>query len=224
MARASSAGIAQGAPNQPESVLLRNRDAIVFLSRPSAQLGHTLVAPTTHLTHVVDDFTSTAYLDLQGRIYRVDRALTRIVPTGMHYRMPRPGPQGQGVADAIVGQGRRAHFIQCDLASRTEVLRLVGECPAIFGPIDILLNNAMKMVVAPITEATLEDWEDVVNVNLRAAFMTIHYLLPSMLDRRRGVVVNMIAYEGSPLTAAYAATKVGSRSLVLTTAREIGAD
>ena len=44
-----------------------------------------------------------------------------------------------------------------------------------------------------------------------------------MLDRRRSVVVNMIAYEGSPLTAAYAAT-VGSRSLVLTTAREIGAD
>jgi len=178
MARASSAGIAQGAPNQPESVLLRNRDAIVFLSRPSAQLGHTLVAPTTHLTHVVDDFTSTAYLDLQGRIYRVDRALTRIVPTGMHYRMPRPGPQGQGVADAIVGQGRRAQFIQCDLANRTEVLRLVGEGAAIFGPIDILVNNAMKMVVAPITEATLEDWENVVNVNLRAAFMTIHYLLP----------------------------------------------
>src|SRR5215207_10496604 len=87
-------------------------------------------------------------------------------------------PQGQGVADAIVGQGRRAHFIQCDLASRTEVLRLVGEGAAIFGPIDILVNNAMKMVVAPITEATLEDRENVVNVNLRAAFMTIHYLLP----------------------------------------------
>jgi hypothetical protein len=64
----------------------------VFLSRPSAQLGHTLVAPTAHLTHVVDDFTSTAYLNLQGLIYRVGRALTRIVPTGMHYRMPRPGP------------------------------------------------------------------------------------------------------------------------------------
>jgi hypothetical protein len=41
-------GIVQGAPNQPESVILRNRDAIVFLSRPSAQLGHTLVAPIAH--------------------------------------------------------------------------------------------------------------------------------------------------------------------------------
>lgn len=133
-------------------------------------------------------------------------------------------PQGQGVADAIESQGGRARFIHSDLASASEVLRLVEEAPGVFGPIDILMNNAMKMVVAPITEASLEDWENVVNVNLRAAFMSIHHLLPSMLERRRGVVVNMIAYEGSPLTAAYAATKVGSRSLVLTTAREVGAD
>jgi class 3 adenylate cyclase/NAD(P)-dependent dehydrogenase (short-subunit alcohol dehydrogenase family) len=133
-------------------------------------------------------------------------------------------PQGQGVADAMKSHGGRAHFIRCDLASVSEVLGLVAEAPRVFGPIDILMNNAMKMVVAPITEASLEQWENVVNVNLRAAFLTIHHLLPSMLERRHGIVVNMIAYEGSPLTAAYAATKVGSRSLVLTAAREVGDD
>jgi class 3 adenylate cyclase/NAD(P)-dependent dehydrogenase (short-subunit alcohol dehydrogenase family) len=133
-------------------------------------------------------------------------------------------PRGQSVADAIEGQGGRASFIQCDLGSASEVLRLVEEAPQVFGPIDVLMNNAMKLVVAPITEASLEDWENVLHVNLRAAFITIRHLLPSMLQHHRGVVVNMIAYEGSPLTAAYAATKVGSRSLVLTTAREIGAN
>ena len=132
-------------------------------------------------------------------------------------------PRGQEVADAIERQGGRARFVHCDLARASEVLRVVEEAPGIFGPIDILMNNAMKMVVAPITEASLEDWDDVVSVNLRAAYLTMHHLLPSMLERRSGVVVNMIAYEGSPLTAAYAATKVGSRSLVLTTAREVGA-
>lgn len=64
------------------------------------------------------------------------------------------------------------------------------------------MNNAMKMVVAPIAEASLEDWESVVNINLRAAFMTIHHLLPTMVERHLGVVVNMIAYEGSPLIPA----------------------
>ena len=87
-------GIVQGAPNQPESVILRNRDAIVFLSRPSAQLGHTLVAPIAHLIDVVDDFTSTAYLDLQGLIYRVGRALTRIVPTERLYILSMGSQQG----------------------------------------------------------------------------------------------------------------------------------
>jgi glucose 1-dehydrogenase len=91
-------------------------------------------------------------------------------------------PQGQRVADAIEGQGGRARFIHSDLASASEVLRLVEEAPGVFGPIDILMNNAMKMVVAPITEASLEDWENVVNVNLRAAFMSIHHLLPRCLS------------------------------------------
>jgi NAD(P)-dependent dehydrogenase (short-subunit alcohol dehydrogenase family) len=73
-------------------------------------------------------------------------------------------PQGQSVADAIESQGGRAGFIHCDLASVSEVLRLVEEAPRVFGPIDILMNNAMKMVVAPITEASLEDWENVISV------------------------------------------------------------
>ena len=133
-------------------------------------------------------------------------------------------PSGQAVADAIERQGGGARFIRCDLANAEEVLNLTEDAPSTFGSVDILINNAMKMVVAPVVEATLEDWEHVFNVNLRASFLTIQGLLPPMLQRQGGVIVNVIAYEGSPLTAAYAATKVGSRSLALTTAREIGPD
>jgi diadenosine tetraphosphate (Ap4A) HIT family hydrolase len=52
------------------------------------------VAPTAHLTHVVDDFTSAAYLDLQDLIYRVGRALTRIVPTERLYILSMGSQQG----------------------------------------------------------------------------------------------------------------------------------
>jgi diadenosine tetraphosphate (Ap4A) HIT family hydrolase len=87
-------GIVRGSPNQPESVIYRDRRAIAFLSRPAAQLGHTLVAPTDHLTDVIDDFTSAAYLDLQTLIYSVGRVLTDAVPTERLYIMSLGSHQG----------------------------------------------------------------------------------------------------------------------------------
>lgn len=61
-------------------------------------------------------------------------------------------------------------------------------------------------------------------MNLRAPFLLIKQFIGEMVERGDGVIVNMIGYEGSPLTAAYAATKVGLRSLALTAAREVGPD
>jgi diadenosine tetraphosphate (Ap4A) HIT family hydrolase len=87
-------GIVRDTPPQPESVIYRDKAAIAFLSRPSAQLGHSLVAPIDHRTDVVDSFTSAAYLELQSLIYRVGRALTRTVPTERLYIMSMGSHQG----------------------------------------------------------------------------------------------------------------------------------
>ena len=130
--------------------------------------------------------------------------------------------QGQAVVEVIQEQGNQARFVACDLSNASEVVKLTQQAEAALGPIDILVNNAMTVPVAPVLELSLTDWEQTFATNLRAAFLTIQQLLPSMLNRRQGVIVNMIAYEGSPLTAAYSATKMGLRSLALTVAREIG--
>ena len=131
---------------------------------------------------------------------------------------------GDVVTASIEEAGGSAIFIRCDLSDASEVHRLMDEASTAFGRVDILVNGAMTMIVSPIPTTSLKDWDRTFAVNLRAAFLTIKHVLPSMLERRDGVIVNMIAYEGSPLTSAYAATKVGLRSLALTTAREVGPD
>ena len=67
-------------------------------------------------------------------------------------------------------------------------------------------------------------FEQTVATNFRAPFLMIKSLLPGMLERQRGVIVNMIAYEGSPMATGYSGTKMALRSMAFTVAREIGND
>ncbi|MGD2042712.1 MAG: SDR family NAD(P)-dependent oxidoreductase [Acidimicrobiia bacterium] len=131
-------------------------------------------------------------------------------------------PGGQEVVDAINGEGGQARFIQCDLSDVEQLMEMIPQAEAAFGPIDILLNNALYLHAAPIVNFELDEWERTFDTNARAPFLLIKHLLPGMLDRQHGVIVNMIAYEGSPMAAAYSGTKMALRSLAYTVAREIG--
>ena len=131
-------------------------------------------------------------------------------------------PRGQDVAERIVADGGSAMFVACDLADAAEVDRLTDEALHRYGRVDLLVNGAMQIVVAPVVATELEQWDRIFDVNIRAAFLTTRNLLPGMLERKHGVIVNMISLEGDPLMSAYAATKVALRSLALTVAREIG--
>jgi class 3 adenylate cyclase/NAD(P)-dependent dehydrogenase (short-subunit alcohol dehydrogenase family) len=133
-------------------------------------------------------------------------------------------PRGEEVAERIRSQGGKAHYIHCDVSDTEQVIDLTTRAPSIFGQVDILLNDVMRIYVAPIIEVTVDDWDEVLNTNLRSAFLTIRGLLPGMVTRQHGVIVNMIAYEGAALSAAYSASKMGLRSLALTAAREVGPD
>jgi class 3 adenylate cyclase/NAD(P)-dependent dehydrogenase (short-subunit alcohol dehydrogenase family) len=132
--------------------------------------------------------------------------------------------RGQEVADSIKQTGGQGVFIQCDLGDVDQLLSMLPQATSAFGAIDILVNNALHLHSAPITAFPLEEWEKTFNINARAPFLMIKQLLPDMLERRHGVIVNMIAYEGSPMAAAYSGTKMALRSLAYTAAREIGND
>ncbi len=133
-------------------------------------------------------------------------------------------PLGQSVVDAIVKEGGAAHFIQCDLSDVDDLMSMLPRAVSAFGQIDILINDALHSSMSPIVDLSLEEWEKTFATNARAPFLTIKHLLPAMLERQSGVIVNVIAYEGTPLAAAYGATKMALRSMAVGTAREIGND
>lgn len=130
--------------------------------------------------------------------------------------------QGQAVADAITSAGGQAQFIQCDLSDVEDLTSMISVATSAFGQVDILVNNALHSSVAPIVDVSLEEWEKTFATNARAPFLTIKHLLPGMLERKVGVIVNVIAYEGTPLAVAYGGTKMALRSMAVGTAREIG--
>jgi class 3 adenylate cyclase/NAD(P)-dependent dehydrogenase (short-subunit alcohol dehydrogenase family) len=133
-------------------------------------------------------------------------------------------PDGQTVADQIQKTGGRARFIQCDLSDVDQLTGMIPEATAAFGQIDILVNNALHLNAEPIVAFPLDEFEKTFATNVRAPFLTIKHLLPGMLERGSGVIVNLIAYEGSPMAVAYSGTKMALRSMAFTAAREIGND
>jgi NAD(P)-dependent dehydrogenase (short-subunit alcohol dehydrogenase family)/class 3 adenylate cyclase len=132
--------------------------------------------------------------------------------------------EGHDTATAINASGGDAIFLQCDLSEVTQVENVVAQLADEVGPIDILVNNALHLSAAPVVAISLEEWEKTFATNARAAFLLIKAILPGMLERHRGVIVNMIAYEGTPLAGAYSGTKLALRSLAFSVAREIGND
>jgi NAD(P)-dependent dehydrogenase (short-subunit alcohol dehydrogenase family)/class 3 adenylate cyclase len=131
-------------------------------------------------------------------------------------------PGGQDVADQIKRGGGRARFVQCDLSDVDQLMAMLPEATSAFGEIDILVNNALHLSAAPVVAFPLDEFEKTFATNARAPFLTMKHLLPGMLERGNGVIVNVIAYEGSPMAVAYSGTKMALRSMAFTAAREIG--
>jgi NAD(P)-dependent dehydrogenase (short-subunit alcohol dehydrogenase family) len=103
------------------------------------------------------------------------------------------------------------HFIACDVADEAQVRRLIGEAAGRCGRLDALINNAAISRFRPLAEATLDDWNAVIGVNLTGAFLCSKYAAPH-LRSTRGAIVNLAstrALMSEPGTEAYAASKGG---------------
>jgi class 3 adenylate cyclase/NAD(P)-dependent dehydrogenase (short-subunit alcohol dehydrogenase family) len=129
--------------------------------------------------------------------------------------------QGRAVAAAIRASGGQAKFLRCDLSKQADITRLIPRALAVFGKIDLLVNNALRMDVAPVTAFDVKKWDLTFAVNVRAPFLLAKAVLPGMLASKQGTIVNMVAYEGQALTSAYSATKSASRSLARSISQEV---
>lgn len=123
----------------------------------------------------------------------------------------------------ITKAGGVAQAFRCDITDYAEVQSAVGAAVAALGPIDILVNNAGWDVFRLFKDTTPDQWQKLIAINLVGAFNMHHVVLPGMLERRRGRIVNIAsdaARVGSSGEAVYAACKSGLVGFSKTIARE----
>jgi 3-oxoacyl-[acyl-carrier protein] reductase len=110
------------------------------------------------------------------------------------------------------------------LSRGEDVQSTVRKTVARFGRIDILVNNAGRVVIKPLVQQSEEDWDHVVNVNLKGVFLCCRYVLPEMIQRRTGVIVNIASIAAFHTTVPhvpYAASKAGVVALTRDLAHEV---
>ncbi|AOI90617.1 2-hydroxycyclohexanecarboxyl-CoA dehydrogenase [Burkholderia pseudomultivorans] len=127
------------------------------------------------------------------------------------------------VRDEIRAAGGTADAIRCDITNRADVDAAVAKTEARLGPVDVLVNNAGWDVFRPFVKTEPAQWDKLIAINLTGALHLHHAILPGMVERRRGRIVNVAsdaARVGSSGEAVYAACKGGLVSFSKTIARE----
>lgn len=119
--------------------------------------------------------------------------------------------------------GDSISYFQADLGSRREVERIVPEIVARFGGIDILVNNAGIQRYGSVTTIPEEEWDELMNANLKSAFLMSKYCIPEMLRRGGGAIV-MTGSVQSVTAQRNSAHYVTSKHAMLGLARSIAVD
>jgi 3-oxoacyl-[acyl-carrier protein] reductase len=135
-------------------------------------------------------------------------------------------PNLQSLAGEIERLGRRASWVTADVSNRADVERMVQSAIGTFGKIDILVCNAGITRFAPFLEMTEEDWDAVVDVDLKGTFLCGQAVAKHMVARKYGKIVNVSSLSGvgarNPTMANYAASKAGVNNLSRVMALALG--
>jgi 3-oxoacyl-[acyl-carrier protein] reductase len=129
------------------------------------------------------------------------------------------------VVEEIKSLGREAIAIQADVSVKSDVESMVEKVITQFGRIDILVNNAGIARGAPLLELSEEDWDAVLNTNLKGVFLCTQAVARHMVKNRYGRIINIASYAGLgavPNTVDYSSSKAGVIALTKIAAYELG--
>ena len=128
----------------------------------------------------------------------------------------------------IESAGGTATCMIVDVSSENEIKRLIAESLALFGHIDILYNNAgINNSEKRLADLDVEEWDRVIDVNLKSVFLGIKYVVPAMIKQGGGVIINtasVLGFKGMKYQAPYNASKGGIVLLTKNAALEYGKD
>ena len=130
----------------------------------------------------------------------------------------------QSVADEIIAAGGAATAVACDISDSANVSKLIKETVATHNHLDILVNNAGVTRDNLLMRMSEDDWNTVLNINLKAAFIAIKAAARTMMKQRNGRIINIssvVGLMGNAGQVNYAASKAGLIGLTKSTAREL---
>ena len=150
---------------------------------------------------------------------RLGAAGARVVVNDVVFR---EGPEA--ATEALRGVGAEAQVIQADITNAAQVQKMFQQVEAEWGSVDILVNNAGITRDGLLMRMSEEDWDAVLTVNLKGAFLCCRAAARSMIRKRWGRIINMssvVALAGNPGQVNYAASKAGLIGVTRTLAREL---
>jgi len=176
------------------------------------------------------------YLDLTGRVALVTGASSGIgaatasvladlgAIAALGYHQNEEG--ANQVLDQIMKEGGKALAICADMRRAADISSLVKRATDELGPIDILVNNAGSLVQRQtIRELTPERWNEIMNLNLTSVMLCSQAVAPSMIERKRGAIINIVSIAGrtggGPGAAAYSVAKGGLITFTKSLAKEL---
>ncbi|KIL47683.1 3-oxoacyl-[acyl-carrier-protein] reductase [Jeotgalibacillus campisalis] len=132
--------------------------------------------------------------------------------------------RAEQVAEEITGFGREAFVIQANVGEADQVQNMIKETISRFGSIDILVNNAGVTRDNLLMRMKDDEWDDVININLKGVFLTTKAVTRSMMKQRSGRIINIssiVGVTGNPGQSNYVASKAGVIGLTKSTAKEL---
>jgi len=133
------------------------------------------------------------------------------------------GREVQRAQEVARGFGERGIGVACDVARSDQVESAIAAAEAVLGPVDILVNNAGLTRDNILMRLTDEDWDVVLDANLKGAFHTIRAVIKGMMKRRAGRIINIssiVGLTGNKGQANYASSKAGLIGLTKSVAKE----
>ena len=128
----------------------------------------------------------------------------------------RVDTDGQGTVDLLKSRGAEALFVHADVSAEEECKHFAESAVSTFGRIDVLVANAGVRVFGTVLEATEEDWDKILSVNLKGVSFSCKAVLPKMIEQKSGTIVligSTTALTGRTNMPLYDATKFGVLSL-----------
>lgn len=132
--------------------------------------------------------------------------------------------KAEAVVEEIKAKGVDSFVIQANVADADEVKAMIKEVVSQFGSLDVLVNNAGITRDNLLMRMKEQEWDDVIDTNLKGVFNCIQKATPQMLRQRSGAIINLssvVGAVGNPGQANYVATKAGVIGLTKSAAREL---